>query len=273
MTFKLFATDLDGTLLNTKKGISPGNSAAIHNALDQNKIIIFSTGRCLGEVGYLMRDFPAMRYVICESGANVYDCYQKQLIFSKLLEKKVSEKILQYALGRDIMIQVMLDGNSVISKKHMEKLEYYRASQYQEHFRKTSVIVQDFRELCQKSGWKIAKFCLYHPDVEAREITRSYCEGLPVVLSDAEESMLEISPEGIDKGVGLERLCEHLKISLEETIVIGDSYNDLPILKKAGLSVAVENAREEVKNFCDVIVADNDHDGVKEVIEKYLIIK
>lgn len=271
MTYRLLATDLDGTLLNTKKEISPENAAAIQRALEEEKTIIFSTGRCLGEVKELMSHFSSMRYVICESGANVYDCLQNQLVYSRVIEREIAETILDYAGSRDIMIQIMLDGNSVIGEEPMKKLDYYRAPQYREHFQKTCVIVPDPVEYCRASDWKVGKFCLYHPNVEAREVTKNRFADLPVVMNYAEESMLEISPQGIDKGIGLEKLCDHLGIPLKETIVMGDSFNDLPILKKAGLSIAVDNAREEVKSACDVVVADNDHHGVKEAIETFLL--
>lgn len=83
--------------------------------------------------------------------------------------------------------------------------------------------------------------------------------------------MLELSPAAVDKGIGLEMLCKYLNIPVEETIVVGDSFNDLPILRKAGLSVAVANAREQVRELCDVMVTDNEHDGVREAIETYLM--
>lgn len=109
-----------------------------------------------------MSNFSAMRYVICESGANVYDCRENQLIFSKLIERKIAEAILDYVGQRDIMIQIMLDGNSVMGEEHVRKLDYYRAPQYREHFYKTALIVPNACEFCKKSNWKIAKFCLYH---------------------------------------------------------------------------------------------------------------
>ena len=107
--------------------------------------------------------------------------------------------------------------------------------------------------------------------MEAREETKKALEDLPVVMSYAEESMLELSPAAVDKGIGLEMLCKYLSIPVEETIVVGDSFNDLPILRKAGLSVAVANAREQVRELCDVMVTDNEHDGVREAIETYLM--
>lgn len=271
MTYQLLASDLDDTLLNAKKKISSGNMEAIRRALDSDKIVLFSTGRSLEEARELLEYFPAMRYIICESGANVYDLKENKVVFSKYFEREVIGRILDYARPRDIMTQVMMDGYAILSERHVCRLDHYKITQYKKHFEKTAKVVPDVFEYCENSDWKIGKCCLYHPSVEAREETKKALEDLPVVMSYAEESMLELSPAAVDKGIGLEMLCKYLSIPVEETIVVGDSFNDLPILRKAGLSVAVANAREQVRELCDVMVTDNEHDGVREAIETYLM--
>ena len=90
-------------------------------------------------------------------------------------------------------------------------------------------------------------------------------------MANAEESSVEVNAKGIHKGIGLEKLCEYLNIPLSQTIVVGDADDDIEVLKKAGLAVAMGNANEKIKQLSDVIVSDNDHDGCVEVIEKYLI--
>ncbi len=271
MTYQLLASDLDDTLLNANKMISSGNMAAINEALGSGKIVIFSTGRSLEEARELFELFPAMRYIVCESGASVYDIKENKVIFSKYFDREVSEKILAHAKPRDIMTQVMMDGYAMLNEEYLYQLDYYRVPQYEEHFNKTAKIVPNVFEYCENSNYKIGKFCLYHPTIEEREQTKEALKDLPVVMSYSEESMLELSPVDVDKGTGLEMLCKYLDIPVEETIVVGDSFNDLPILKKAGLSVAVANAREPVRELCDVVVADNEHDGVREAIETYLM--
>ena len=80
---------------------------------------------------------------------------------------------------------------------------------------------------------------------------------------------IEFSPVGITKASGLRVLCKHLDIPLEDVVSIGDGSNDREILQTAGLSVAMGNARAEIKALCDVTVADNDHNGVLEAIRTY----
>ena len=81
---------------------------------------------------------------------------------------------------------------------------------------------------------------------------------------------MEITPLGVDKAQGLARLLEHTGVKREELICCGDGYNDLTMIKFAGLGVAMENAQKEVKEIADVITLTNDDDGVAYIIEKYM---
>ena len=80
---------------------------------------------------------------------------------------------------------------------------------------------------------------------------------------------MEASPTGITKASGLQELCTLLRIPLSETVAVGDAPNDLEILQLAGLSAAMGNASDSIKEICDVVVSDNDHNGVLEVIQRY----
>ena len=75
----------------------------------------------------------------------------------------------------------------------------------------------------------------------------------------------------LTRQAGLLALCRHLDISPEETIVVGDADNDKEILQTAGLAIAMGNAADHIKALADVVVADCDHDGCAEAIEKYLL--
>ena len=80
----------------------------------------------------------------------------------------------------------------------------------------------------------------------------------------------EISCPGVNKATGIQVLCRHLGLSMEQTIACGDEGNDQEMILAAGLGVAMGNASEPIQEIADVIVADCDHDGVAEAIETYL---
>ena len=81
---------------------------------------------------------------------------------------------------------------------------------------------------------------------------------------------VEILPKFVDKGVAVDKLIKHLDVKKAKVICVGDSYNDLPMLRCAGLGVAMENAQSEVKESADYITSSNDEDGVAKLIEKFM---
>jgi hydroxymethylpyrimidine pyrophosphatase-like HAD family hydrolase len=95
--------------------------------------------------------------------------------------------------------------------------------------------------------------------------------GLPVVFAYMEETSLELTPRDVDKGRGLLELCRILGIDPARTIGVGDGENDEPLLRAAGLAVAMGNATPDVAGMADAVVAGNAHDGVAEAIEKFLL--
>lgn len=78
-----------------------------------------------------------------------------------------------------------------------------------------------------------------------------------------------MSEQGVDKGAGLRMLCGHLSIPLERTIVVGDADNDREAMKAAGLAVAMGNAAASVRAIAGAVVADCDHDGCAEAVERF----
>lgn len=270
MEYRLLATDLDGTLLNAKKEISFENVVAINRALDMGKQVIFSTGRALGEVKQFFPLFPQMRYVLCESGGLLYDWQEQRVISRQVLAPDITRAVLHYAQPRDIMIQIMTNGESVISENSIAVLEHYRNEYLREHFLHHVRLVEDIAAYCKEHAYLAEKICLYHPDTTARVQSLQQLEQLEVTAAFSERTSLELTPIGVDKGKGLCKLCKELHIPLEQVIAIGDAPNDLAVLQTAGLAIAVDNASEEIKQVCHAVVADNEHNGVKEAIENWL---
>jgi len=81
---------------------------------------------------------------------------------------------------------------------------------------------------------------------------------------------LEVMPKGIDKGIGIEKICNDMQITADEVIAFGDSFNDIPMIKTAGMGVAMGNAEEELKAAANMITEDCDHDGIAAALIKLL---
>lgn len=272
MQYRLMAVDLDGTLLTSRKDIAPPDADALNRALSRGRVVVFSSGRCLAELAPFFPLFPKMRYVLGESGALIYDLRQKLALHRQSFDPALVEQVWQRTARRDLMPQLLLQDTPVMRQWDVDHLERYHMSHYHQHFLSTGRMVADVWAEGKSKGWAdVDKICLFHTSPEEREQSRQALSDLPVTLADAEETSLELSPLGVDKGKGLGILCRHLGIPLEETIAVGDSYNDLSVLRTAGLAVAMGNAVKAVRSSCGVVVADNDHCGVAQAVERFLL--
>ena len=97
------------------------------------------------------------------------------------------------------------------------------------------------------------------------------------MIKDGTDSVLleyyytEITNTNVDKWYALENLSNNLGIDKKEIIAIGDNVNDLQMIKNVGLGIMMENSAPYIKEEADIVVKDNDNDGVAEAIEKYIL--
>ena len=162
---------------------------------------------------------------------------------------------------------------SVVEKDKVPHMNDYYMGVYQPMYEEVTTKVDNINDYYIGNPYSVHKLNIYHHSKAARDHTRQAVKeaGLELEMKDSEATGLEMNAKGVDKGTGLKQLCHHLGISIEETIVVGDADNDKEALEVAGLSVAMGNAKESIKEISDVIVSDNDHDGCAEVIERYLL--
>lgn len=270
--YKMIAFDMDGTLLNSQKKISDNTVKAIQKAISNDKIVILNTGRALAELEEYFDALDGIQYLNCISGAYVYDIKNNKSIYEANLSIETVKQLLDIAVQEDVMIQ-LLTKESITQKDKVMNIEKYHMAVYRDLYERVTTQYNDLYKEYMEKPFPVGKLNIYHRDPKARERTKQRILdlGLDVEMADAEETSVEISSRNIHKGVGLEKLCDYLNLSLSQVIVVGDADNDKDALKIAGLSVAMGNAKESIKDLCDIIVSDNDHDGCVEVIEKYLL--
>ncbi len=135
-------------------------------------------------------------------------------------------------------------------------------------------MVEDIEDYLDKNHLEVSKFVISSTDFDKLdEVQKRAGEIVDLVPLRPMNYCLECIPEGVDKGLGLTKLCEYLGISLTEVMVIGDSDNDLEMIEIAGTKIAMGNAYDCVKTIADHIVSTNDEDGVAEAIERFALSK
>ena len=269
--YKLITFDMDGTLLNSNKDLTPATLEAMKKAADEGKEIAIATGRSLTEVLPYMEQLSMVHYGILASATIIYDFWEDRVISMDSIPYESMFEIADAVKQEDIMLLMMSEGVGLLDKEKAEHLEDYHMKQYEKLYKETATMIENPLEFLQNTSKQYEKINLYHTSQRARLNTRHRLEKLPLELVDSEETALEITPLGISKGAGLRKLCRYLDIPIKQTIAVGDADNDLSIIEAAGLGIAMKNANKRVKEVATVVVADNDHDGCKQAIDRYLL--
>lgn len=270
-TYKMIALDMDGTLLSSSKHVLPETREAIEKAIQAGKVVAIASGRAVSEIEDCSEEIGRIRYAVCTSGAVVYDRLEKKMIYCQGFAEDVKLEILRIAVEENVMTYCVSSGDVFAERERLMHLDDYNMAVYTEMVNRVFIKVDNIWEACVDGGMQLEKINLFSKTVEMRERLYKRLEKLPVTIAQAEGNSLEVSPKGVTKALGLEKLCEHLAISPEQLIAVGDADNDKEMLGFAGLSVAMGNAIDEIKEISDVVVADNDHNGCAEAIEKYLL--
>ena len=169
------------------------------------------------------------------------------------------------------MVQILTPEYSVMTHADVDRMPELGQGIYQRLARQWGYLVDDIAEFLEAHPTDACKVNLHHVDRASCERTQRVLEELPVQLAAGESASIEVTPRGVTKAHGLELLCDHLSLSLAQTLVVGDGDNDLEAFEVAGFAVAMGNATPEAMDRADAVVADNDHDGIAEAVERWLL--
>lgn len=270
--YKLIACDLDETLLNENKMICERNIQAIRKAGQEYGVkFVPATGRgytCIDEVLTTLQTKNAIgEYIISNNGGIV--CENKgfeKLSFHTLGFNKVKE-LFKFGMQKNVCIQIFTDED--VYAFHLNEDE----ANWLFMFKPDSIICEE-ESIEFLRDVPIVKMLFQNTDTEYLDSLAFAMEHITkehVSVSFSSSRYIELNAIGVDKGLGLSELANHLGIPMEETMAIGDNYNDVEMLKVAGLAVAVANANETIKEVADyVCVDDHNQGGVAEAIEKFI---
>lgn len=268
--YKLITLDMDGTLLTTWEGILQETIADIKSAVERGKIAVLCTGRGMPELKDYRNLLSFMRYAIMLSGAQIYDFWEHRCLLLQGIPQAVSLEITRVVESNVAMAHFYTESELIVDKTQIERVDTYHISGYDDFLRQHIKVVENVKE--EMSFHKIfPKIDIFFQTERDRQIAFDLLTCLPLTIFRANNLVLELSPKYVTKGSGLQFLARYLQIPMENTIAIGDSGNDRPVLEVAGLSVAMGNAEADILLLADRITSDNDHNGVGEAIRKYLL--
>ncbi|KRL68150.1 Cof-type HAD-IIB family hydrolase [Companilactobacillus versmoldensis] len=270
MGYELIAIDLDDTLLDKRKSITPKNKSMIQKALKQGVKVVLCSGRTHNAVIDYAKELDIKgndQYMITNGGALVETMDQK-ILTQHTLSNEFYRRFVQFVKQNQLHYNVVdLQAKTYTSPE--EWFDKYTIAQAYEnngglYIREPDQLPSDFEITKAIINGNEAELDAVSPLVHA-----TFDKDYFVVRTG--EGFLEVFPRDVNKGRALKELAQSLNIELSKTIAIGDRDNDIPMIKIAGLGIAMENAQPEVKQVADTITTDNNHDGVGNAIEKYLI--
>ena len=271
MRYKAICSDIDGTLLNKERVLSP-KTLSVFSQLPPEVQIILASSRMPKAMRHLQEDLNITHSpLICYNGAYVL-AFDEGGGTHELHSSPVPVEICSELADFTRRINLHL-GLYYADEWYVRGTDYWSARE--ENNTRVSSQIADFGEVLQawesegKGGHKM--MCMGEAkDVQATEdfLRERYADRLHLYRS--KDTYLEISDRSISKAGALEKVIAHLdNFQIHEVVAFGDNYNDMDLLKAVGLGVAVGNARAEVLEMADAETLRNTEDGVAIAIEKY----
>ncbi len=269
MKYKLLVLDVDGTLLNDSKGITPHTLATLQKVQQMGVRIVLASGRPTYGVMPIAEALELNKYggfVMSYNGAQIFNMQADELLFEKridpvmipYLEKKAKKNDFPiFTYHKDVIITNAPDNVHVVSEAALNRMRV--------------IGVDNFAEVITFSPCKCV---LVSDDIDALTgLENHWKRRLNGTLDvfPSETFFLEVVPQFINKGNTLAVLMDKLKVTSEEVMAIGDGVCDIPMLQLAGTGIAMGNAELAVKRCTDLTTLTNEEDGVAAAVEKLIL--
>ena len=265
---KLFAMDLDGTSLDSNSILQEKTINALKK-LDENGIkFVFTSGRATPSVRHLMESTGIDNPLVTNNGALAF-INKENLIYQNPLKYEEVEELINFSQENKLFFQ-FYDLDTYYSNRmcperfnHLEKDSTYGMN-YQVNFSFSTKPLKELK-LRKNSAFKFQIFLDKNDSNKLSTILEKVSE-MGLYATTSSYGMIEIMQKNVNKFNGLSEFSYILGISKEEMAAIGDQDNDIPMLENVGMSFAMGNAIDKVKEISDFVVSTNDEFGLVDAI-------
>ena len=267
MRYKMIVLDLDGTLTNNKKEITPRTKDVLIQYQKAGGKVVLASGRPTYGVIPLAQELDLHKYgsyVLSFNGGVITECGTNRVLYEKTLPMDIPAKVYDLSRQNETSMLTYQDRHIITETPD----DYY----VQKEVFCTKMETKKVEDLKTYVDFPVVKCMMmgkgFHLAEVEKKVKGYFGESLSIFRS--EPYFLEIMPQGIDKAESLKRLLNQLGMTTEEMAAFGDGFNDKSMLMLAGLGVAMENGQAAVKAVADYVAPSNEDEGVAYVVEKLL---
>lgn len=269
---RMLGLDLDGTVFNDEKKVTPATRNAIARAGEAGVVVLPVTGRPRRGIPDEIVRLPGLRYAITSNGAAGVDLLTGETLFVHPLALPAALNAVHRMENCDVMLDVYVDGRAVTSPASIARIDRFAPPAMRAYFRASRTAVPDLAGWLAACGRPVEKLSvLFGSEVERQTVWQMLAADARYCVTSSIPNNLEVNAAGVNKGMALLALAGKLGIDPRATMACGDSSNDIEMLRAAGLGVAMGNASPEVMRAADAVTATNNEDGVARAIERYIL--
>lgn len=268
MSIKLVAVDIDGTLVNSQKHITPAVFQAVQEAKKAGVKIVITTGRPLSGVQSLLQELQLTDpedYVITFNGGLVQDTSSQEDVLKETLTYQDYMDIEYLARQLAIPMHASTKKGMFTANRNIGKYTIYEASLVS-----SPLFYRTPEEMKEEEIIKV--MLVDEPEILDQAIThipKEFFERFNIAKSAP--FYLEITPKTANKGKAVCRLAEALGLTMDQTMAIGDEENDRSMLEVVGHPVVMDNGNPKLKEIAKSITKSNDEDGVAHAIREWVL--
>lgn len=277
MAIKAVLLDIDGTLTNSKKEITPETLTALKNAQDRGIRLVLASGRPakgLSNYGDLLNMWMHHGLFVCYNGARVIDCESKEVLVDVTIKPELVTAVLEHMKKFDVIPIVTYGEYMVVEDVYhcMVKNgdQVFNVVQYES--RMNNYRLMECEDLAKFTNFPVNKILTAgdsdYLQAHWQEMREPFKDTLSCMFTS--NFYYEYTSLGINKGAALREAMAKLGIKPEECIAFGDAENDIPMLEYAGIGVAMGNAQDGVKAIADEITLSNEEDGIAHSLYRHI---
>lgn len=264
---RLIVADLDGTLLNSAHEVTPLTAQAVRQAMDAGVLFTVATGKTYTSTPELIRRFNITIPVICGNGTEVY-APDGTILYEDPIAREVALEAVAFAREHGLL-PVIYAGHKLLAPAHDANVDELVA-----HHEPLPVIVPALEEAL-RSEYKPYKLILMDQDSAKMDAMhtalRAHFDGRALAIRSGLPSVVELLPVGVTKGTALDVVLDLVGVAAAQTMALGDNFNDLDMIQRAGLGIAMGHAPEPIRQAADHVTGSNDEDGVGQAIYRFVL--